>query len=51
MASLISGSWRISGGTWFNTRAVFLGCATEFVVSKCYVGHSSADLVLLHCPR
>ena len=28
MASLISGSLRISGGTWLSALAVLLGCAT-----------------------
>ena len=51
MASLIWGSWRISGGTWFNARAVFLGCATEHVISDCPIGREISDLVLPHCPR
>ena len=29
MASLIWGSLRISGGTWFRVRVVRLGCATR----------------------
>lgn len=47
MASLISGSWRITGGTWFNARAVFLGCATEYAVSGC---HIVMNMQTLYCP-
>lgn len=49
MAELMEGSWRISGGTWFKARAVFLGCATGSAVSDCHIGHELADLVLPRC--
>ena len=34
MEALISGLFRISGGTWLSARAVFLGWATILRISK-----------------